>query len=172
MKNIGFLLLGIVLVFSFGFNACDNGSTTEPDPYGLPRLNSIYLITYLDKPNLDSDFHNERTSFSVSEGGRGGSQGVGFFVIGENLSPYSLGRLYVSFKKGDSIIDRSEYPLNISGASEKDSSGKYTYYWFWFYHLDYTITQIANDYSFEVYVVDTEGNRSNTLIKTFAITAD
>ena len=165
MKKI-FLMLGVVFVFTLTFTGCPN----EPDPYGTPRLNNIYLITKADQPNFDRDFSNNRTSFSVSEG----SAGVGFGVIGENFSPYSLARYFVSFKKGGSIIDEREYPMpmNVPGASERDSSGRYDYFWFWLYNTGSTIIQIANDYSFEVYVVDTEGNRSNTLTKNFAITAD
>ena len=152
MKSIRFLLLGIVVVFTLGLTACDNGGTTDSNP----RLRSIYLVTEADRPNFGGNFRNNRTSFSVSEG----SQGVGFLVHGSNSSSYNIEKLCVTFKKGGSILHEEEIPMGFDYRS------------FWQTSMGYYITQIANDYSFEAYVVDTAGNRSNTLSKNFAIIAD
>ena len=165
MKNVSFLLLGIVVAFSLGFTACDNGSTT--DPYGLPRLNRIYLITEAEGQNGGLDFQNNRTSFGVN-------QGVGVFTIGDNFSPHSLSRIYFTLKIGNDVLNISNYPIdNIPGATEPDASGQYIYYSFWNRSVNMgTFERIGTDYSIEVYVVDTAGNRSNTLSKNFAIIAD
>ena len=149
MKKI-FLILGVIFVFALTFTGCPN----EPD--SILKLDSIYLVTEADRPNFGYNFRNNRTSFSVSEG----SQGVGFLVRGSNSSTYTIEKLCVTFKKGGGIIYEGEVPMGFD------------YRTFWQTNLGYTIIQIANDYSFEAYIVDTGGNRSNTLTKNFAITAN